>query len=192
MKETAPFPRQHANTFNVVCQHSAELAICLMYVWNKSDQHGLHFRLRGSNCQVEGPSYLFDTLTIFPESGFEELQLIMKAFLVTKSSGCVHQHRLIKHIETNNILTDNQFGFRTFSSTDNASYKLIDGILDALNNKMMVGGIFCDLQKAFDCVNHSILLTKLKFYGITGKTHKLIKSYLEGRGQLVSSNRPTR
>ena len=79
--------------------------------------------------------------------------------------------RLLKHIETNNILTDNQFGFRTFSSTDKASYKLIDGILDALNNKMMVGGIFCDLQKAFYCINYNILLTKLKFYGITGKTH---------------------
>ena len=72
--------------------------------------------------------------------------------------------RLLQHIETNNILTAEQFGFRAFSSTDKASYKLIDGILDALNNKMMVGGIFCDLQKAFDCVNHSTLLTKLKFY----------------------------
>jgi len=68
--------------------------------------------------------------------------------------------RLLQHTETNNILTDEQFGFRTFSSTEKASYKLIDGILDALNNKMMVGGIFCNLQKAFDCVNHSILLTK--------------------------------
>ena len=68
--------------------------------------------------------------------------------------------RLLQHTETNNILTDEQFGFRTFSSTEKASYKLIDGILDALNNKMMVGGIFCDLQKAFNYVNHSILLTK--------------------------------
>jgi hypothetical protein len=79
--------------------------------------------------------------------------------------------RLVQHIETNNILTDEQFGFRIFSSTEKASHKQIDGILDALNNEMMVGGIFCDLQKAFDCVNHSILLSKLNFYGITRKTY---------------------
>ena len=76
----------------------------------------------------------------------------------------------MKHFETNNILAVQQFGFRTSSSTEKASYKLIDDILNALNNRMMVGGIFCDIQKAFDCVNHNILLTKLEFYGKTGIT----------------------
>ena len=96
--------------------------------------------------------------------------------------------RLLNHIQTNNILCAEQFGFRVSLSTEKASYKQIDDILNALNNKLMVGGIFCDLQKAFNCIDHNILLTKLEFYGITGVTYRLIKSYLQGRYQRVVLN----
>jgi hypothetical protein len=51
---------------------------------------------------------------------------------------------------SNNILANEQYGFRSNSSTERASYKLINEILNALNNKILVGGIFCDLMKAFD------------------------------------------
>jgi hypothetical protein len=49
-----------------------------------------------------------------------------------------------------------------------AWYELINETLNALNNKALVSGIFCDLNKAFDCVNHGILQLKLEFYGIGG------------------------
>ena len=49
----------------------------------------------------------------------------------------------------------------------------------------MVGGTFCDLHKAFDCIKHDVLLEKLKFYGVSGKFYNLVKSYLNGRYQKV-------
>ena len=70
-------------------------------------------------------------------------------------------------------------------STENASYILLNEILTALNNKQMVGGIFCDLHKAFDCINRAVLLEKMKFYGLSGKFYNLEKSYLDGRYQKV-------
>jgi hypothetical protein len=48
-----------------------------------------------------------------------------------------------------------------------------------------VGGIFCDLHTVFDCINHAVLLEKLKFHGVSGKFYNLVKSYLYGRYQKV-------
>jgi hypothetical protein len=94
--------------------------------------------------------------------------------------------RLYKHICENNIVTNEQFGFRPQSSTTNESFSLINEILEVLNKKKIVGGIFCDLKKAFDSVNHNFLLSKLQFYGVRGTYYKLIKSYLTNRYQRVS------
>jgi hypothetical protein len=54
-----------------------------------------------------------------------------------------------------------------------------------LNNKTMAGSIFCDLEKAFESVNHDILLSKLPYYGISGKAKLLLESYLQNRYQRV-------
>jgi hypothetical protein len=82
-----------------------------------------------------------------------------------------------------------QFGFIKDSSTPAAIYKLLKEALDALNNNSLVGGIFCDTRKAFDCVNHDLLLSKMEFYGIRSKTNRLITSYLSNRYQRVSLNK---
>jgi len=64
-----------------------------------------------------------------------------------------------------------------------ATQALLNNIQLSLDKKRLVGGIFCDLQKAFDCVNHKILFEKMKYYGITGTAYKLMQSYLDNRYQ---------
>jgi hypothetical protein len=85
----------------------------------------------------------------------------------------------------NAILSIEQYGFRSNSLTEKATFKLLNDVLQALNNKAHVGGIFCDLEKAFDCVNHDLLVKKLEFYGIVGNADALIKSHLSNRYQRV-------
>jgi hypothetical protein len=91
--------------------------------------------------------------------------------------------RLLEHLYEYNILSSEQYSFQPNLNTDNATHQLTNTILNALNNKTQIGGIFCDSEKAFDCVNHKILLFKLKSYGITDYYYKLYKSYLSNRHQ---------
>jgi hypothetical protein len=60
--------------------------------------------------------------------------------------------------------------------------------LQALNNKKKCGEIFFDLEKAFDCVDHNILMNKISYYGVNGMFFSLIKSYLENRYQKTKFN----
>ena len=66
-----------------------------------------------------------------------------------------------------------------------APYDVINEISKAMNNKLSVGGTFCDLEKAFDCVSHEISVDKLQFYGIKEKFIAFIQSYLRGKYQKV-------
>ena len=95
-------------------------------------------------------------------------------------------NRLLQHTKENNIIVSDQYGFKSNSSTELAIFKLTNQILSHINNKSSVCGIFCDLTKAFDTVNHDILISKLEYYGIISRTNKLIKSYLSNRYQRVT------
>ena len=94
--------------------------------------------------------------------------------------------RVYDFLTKENILHSLQFGFRKAYSTSSALIYLVDKIITNIENGNFVIGTFIDLSKAFDCVNHLILLKKLYKYGVRGPAHSWFSSYLENRSQFVS------
>ena len=93
--------------------------------------------------------------------------------------------RILSYINNFKIITDKQFGFIKGKSTVDAILSFISFIHDSLNKKHHSISIFVDFRKAFDTVNHKILLSKLNYYGIRGISSDWFKSYLLDRKQYV-------
>ena len=95
-------------------------------------------------------------------------------------------NQLINYIDKHEILYEYQFGFRKGHSTAQAISEITDNLKKTIDNNMYTCGVFLDLSKAFDTVNHSILLKKLEAYGIRGIALKWFSNYLKNRKQYVS------
>ena len=95
---------------------------------------------------------------------------------------------MYSYLSAKNLIYSKQFGFRSSFSTNHALISMTEKIKSYLDTQNYACGIFIDLEKAFDTVNHSILCDKLNYYGFRGGTNNLIKSYLHQRKQFVSIN----
>ena len=94
--------------------------------------------------------------------------------------------RLDSFVKDCDLLSASQYGFRQAMSTCHALVDLVETVTSSLDNKLHTIGIFIDLKKAFDTVDHSLLCKKLEFYGIRGVAYNWVKSYLDYRNQYVS------
>lgn len=94
--------------------------------------------------------------------------------------------RLMNFINKYDSLYSHQFGFREGRSTEMALYTLSEKFYEAVETNQFLVGVFLDLSRAFDTLSHDILLRKLPYYGIRGKSLEWISSYLTNRKQYVS------
>ena len=94
-------------------------------------------------------------------------------------------NRLNQHLNVNRIIVPEQYGFRRGINIENAIFSLTNTMFSSLNKKQVVAGLFRDVSKAFDSVNHSILLQKLSYYGVRGIYVNWFESYLTNRQQKV-------
>ena len=97
--------------------------------------------------------------------------------------------RLSNFLEKNKLIYSLQFGFRQNYSTSYALIHLTETIKQSLDQGLFSCGIFVDLQKAFDTVDHGILLGKLEHYGIRGITNKCFQTYLKDRQATICFNK---
>ena len=88
---------------------------------------------------------------------------------------------LSDQLADNEILCDEQFGFRPGRSTTDALFRYVKFLIDEINDKKVIGSLYLDFSRAFDSVNHEILLMKLKDMGISNQLLSWVSSYLANR-----------
>jgi hypothetical protein len=123
---------------------------------------------------------------LFDIDNFRPISLLVPISKVIEK--CVF-NQLYQYLENNKLLFGSQYGYRKIHSTDLACSELIDKIMHHLDDGETPFCFFLDLSKAFDTLNHRILLKKLKYYGVKGTALSWFQNYLSNRAQFVETER---
>ena len=167
-------PGHDGVSFNVIKKCFGELCEPLKYLFNLSIVKGI-FPDDLKIAKVT-PIYKADN-----SSNISNYRPISVLPCFSKMLERIMYNRLQKYLKDQNILYDKQFGFQAGHSTEHAIVQIVDQIYKAFEENEYTLGVFIDLSKAFDTVDHSILLRKLELYGITDRNYAWIKSYLSNR-----------
>ena len=119
------------------------------------------------------------------ENNYRPLSVIAHIAKIVES--CV-QKQLIHYLYEHKFICSDQFAYLKYHSTQLCLHRLIDDVLENINNNEITGMCFLDIRKCFDTINHEILLHKLTKYGILESELKWFTSYLTSRSQVVSHN----
>ena len=158
-----------------------EIAYPLCHLINKSLSSGI-FPTEEKIGKIT-PLYKSDS-----HSSFDNYRPISVLTVTSKIIERLVHNQLYEYLENNKLLISQQYGFRKNRSTDHAVTLLTDYIRSNMDSRCCTGAIYIDLKKAFDTVDHGVLLSKLKIYGILGKEHSWFCDYLFNRQQLVQYN----
>ena len=157
------------------------VAQCLSIIFNRCIREGT-FPAAFKNAKVI-PLHKGDS--VLSVSNYRPISLLP---IFSKIFERIIYNQFIAYIEENKILDELQFGFQRNKSTEHAIYAIMTNLTEAFSKKLSSYCIFLDFAKAFDTVNHKILLDKLAYYGVSGKTLELFSSYLSNRNQVVEVN----
>ena len=155
------------------------LSTPLSFIINRSFEQGV-FPESLKTAQVTPVHKKEDTLTI---NNYRPISLLSVFSKILEKS---MYNRIYSFLCKHKLINTTQFGFRSKHSTEHALISLIETIKKYLDDGEIVCGVFIDLQKAFDTLNHEILLEKLKHYGIRSKQNDWFRSFLTNRKQYVS------
>ena len=97
-------------------------------------------------------------------------------------------NQLSDFMELHDLFTESQHGFRKGRNTTGAINNLMEQLYENFNSSAITQGVFLDFSKAFDTINHQILIDKLPFYGLTFRATRVLESYLQNRKQFVMVN----
>lgn len=125
-----------------------------------------------------------------PKKGDDSQMVNYRPISLLSSFSKIFEHvictRLANFMDACSLLAESQHAYRKSKSTQTAIFQFMQGVLGAIERDELVLGLFLDLSRAYDCLDHEILLLKLELYGVRGPALDWIKSYLSHRPQIVS------
>lgn len=161
-------------TIDFIKRHIHPLAIAITHLFNVSLKNG----------KFPDPLKIAKTIPIFKDGDktiVSNYRPISLSSAISKILEKLIHNRLYAFFNDQKLFFKHQYGFRPRSSTQTAAIELVNNLQSWIDNGNCSSAIFIDISKAFDTIKHSILLKKLYYYGIRGRTYFLMNDYLKDR-----------